>query len=90
MNLFAFIIMFSLFFYLLYTLFIVGFSAALVSATVQEPYNKLNSINLFSLSIPRRLELQLIIERISGSIIGFSFLDLFYVTKKAIFDVSLK
>ncbi len=90
MNLFAFIIMFSLFFYLLYTLFIVGFSAALVRATVQEPYNKLNSINFFSLSIPRRIELQLIIERISGSLIGFSFLNLFYITRKAIFDVSFK
>jgi len=90
MNLFGLIMMCCLFLYLLYTLFVVGFAAALISATVQKPYNKLNSINLFSLSIPRRIELQIIIERISGSVIGFTFLNLFAITRKTIVNVCLK
>ena len=90
MNLFAAIIWIIILLNLFYTLYIVSSSAALVSATVLKPYNKLNSINLFLLSVPRRLELQLIVERISQTIVGFTFLNFFCIKRKNLMDVSLE
>ena len=89
MNLFALIIWVIIILNLFYILYIVNSSAALVSATAQKPYNKLNSINSFLLSVPRRLELKPIVERISECVVGFTCFDFFCVKRQQLIDVSL-
>lgn len=89
MNLFALIIWITILLNFFYVLYIVTSSAALISATVQKPYNTLNSINPFRLSAQRRLQLQPIVERISKCGVGFTYLNLFCIRRQNLFDVSL-
>lgn len=89
MNLGSFVILLLILLYSLYTLFIMTVAVALISNTAHQPYHKLNSIGIHSFPVSIGMNLQKIIERLSGPIIGFTCLNLFTVTRKMALIVSL-